>query len=382
MKYRVFGKTGLQISALGFGCMRLPVIGKDRSQIDEEKAMEMVHLAIDKGVNYFDTAYPYHAKDFSTGGVSELFLAKALKKVDRENIHIATKLPSWLIESREDMESYLDEQLERLKTGYIDFYLLHSLKRLLWDKLLKYEVIEFLDSAIKAGKIRYAGFSFHDDLTLFKEVVDAYNWTLCQIQYNYFDEDYQAGREGLEYAADRNIAVVVMEPLRGGLLVSGLPLKARQIFKETASGRSEAEWALRWLWKQPGISTVLSGMSHLHHVKENLKLAEVVSEAVWTEKDEAAVRKTRGIINEQQRVNCTTCGYCMPCPEGVNIPFNLALSNDHHIFHDRNAGFRYKMVLSESERASSCVQCGQCLEKCPQQIPIPDELEHVADLFE
>lgn len=382
MKYRDFGKTGLQISALGFGCMRLPVIGKDKSQIDEKKAMEMVHLAIDRGVNYFDTAYPYHGKDFSAGGSGEPFLAKAFKKADREKIHIATKLPSWLVETRKDMDKFLNEQLERLDTDYIDFYLLHALKRSLWVKLLRNGVLEFFDNAIKAGKIRYAGFSFHDDVSLFKEVVDAYNWTLCQIQYNYFDVDYQAGREGLEYAAERDIAVVVMEPLRGGLLVKDLPAETRQIFEETASERSEAEWAFRWLWHQQGVSTVLSGMSHLDHMKENLNLAENVSEASWTAKDEDAVRKARGIINELQRVNCTTCGYCMPCPEGVDIPFNLALSNDHHIFKDPNAGNRYKMVLGESERASNCVQCGECLEKCPQQILIPDELEHVAELFE
>ena len=382
MKYRTFGKTGLQISALGFGCMRLPVMGKDKSRIDEKRAMEMVNLAIDKGVNYFDTAYPYHAKDFSTGGSSEPFLAKALKKAERENIHIATKLPSWLVESRTDMDRYLDEQLERLDAAYIDFYLLHALKRSLWEKLVRLGVLEFLDSAIKSGKIRYAGFSFHDDVTLFKEVVDAYDWSVCQIQYNYFDEDYQAGREGLEYAADRDIAVIVMEPLRGGLLVKDLPAETRQIFQETASERSAVEWAFRWLWNQPGVSVVLSGMSQLDQMKENLDLAENVSEAPWTEKDEDAVRQAKRIINDLQRVNCTTCGYCMPCPEGVNIPFNLSLSNDHHIFHDQNAGFRYRMVLGDSERASNCVQCGECLDKCPQQIPIPDELDHVADLFE
>ncbi len=382
MKYRTFGKTGLQISALGFGCMRLPVIDKDRSQIDEKRAMELVHLAIDMGINYFDTAYPYHGKDFSSGGAGEPFMARALKKADRENIHIATKLPSWMVETRKDMDRYLDEQLERLDTGYIDFYLLHALKRSLWDKLVGLGILEFLDSAIRSGKIRHAGFSFHDDLTLFKEIVDAYDWSLCQIQYNYFDQDYQAGREGLEYAAERNIAVVVMEPLRGGLLVKDLPAETRLIFKETASGRSAVEWAFRWLWDQPGVSTILSGMSQLDQMKENLDLAENVSEAPWTGKDEDAIRKARGIINELQRVNCTTCGYCMPCPEGVDIPFNLALSNDHHIFNDQGAKFRYKLVLSESERASNCVECGQCLEKCPQQISIPEELDHVADLFE
>jgi predicted aldo/keto reductase-like oxidoreductase len=382
MKYRIFGKTGLQISALGFGCMRLPIVGKDTSQIDEKKAMEMVHLAIDSGVNYFDTAYPYHTMDFSKGGSSEPFLAKALKNGYRKNIHIATKLPSWLIQSRKDMDRYIDEQLKRLDTGSIDFYLLHGLKRSEWDKLVRHDVFEFLDSAIRAGIIRYAGFSFHDDVTLFKEVVDAYNWTFCQIQYNYFDEHFQAGREGLEYAAERDLAVVIMEPLRGGSLVNDLPGEARQIFKETASERSEVEWALRWLWNQQGVSVVLSGMTKLEQVTENLELAENVSEAQWTEKDEDAIKKARRIINELQRVNCTTCGYCMPCPEGVNIPRNLALSNDHQIFNDQNASYRYRVVLTDSERASSCIQCGQCEEKCPQHIPIQIELQHVADLFE
>jgi len=382
MKYRTFGKTGLQVSALGFGCMRLPVIDKDRSRIDEKKAMELVHLAINNGVNYFDTAYPYHGKDFSSGGAGEPFLGRALKYANREKIHIASKLPSWMVETRKDMDGFLEEQLERLETDYIDFYLLHALKRSLWDKLFKLGVLEFLDSAIKSGKIRHAGFSFHDDLTLFKEIVDAYDWSLCQIQYNYFDEDYQAGRGGLEYASARDIAVVVMEPLRGGLLVKDLPAETRKIFKKAASQRSAVEWALRWLWDQQGVSTIISGMSHLDQMKENLDLAENVSEARWTEKDEDAVRKAKGIINDLQRVNCTTCGYCMPCPEGVDIPFNLALSNDHHIFNDQGAGFRYKLVLGETERASNCVQCGECLDKCPQNIPIPDELEHVADLFE
>lgn len=382
MKYRTFGKTGLDISALGFGCMRLPVIDKDRSRIDEKRAMELVHLAIDRGINYFDTAYPYHGKDFSTGGAGEPFLARALKKAKRENIHIATKLPSWMVESRKDMDRFLDEQLERLDTDYIDFYLLHALKRSLWDKLVRLGILEFFDSAIKSGKIRHTGFSFHDDLGLFKEIVDAYDWSLCQIQYNYFDVDYQAGREGMVYAAEKNMAVVVMEPLRGGLLVKDLPAETRKIFEKTAPERSAVEWALRWLWNQPGVSTVLSGMSHTDQMNENLELAEDVSEAPWRDKDEDAIRKARAIINKLQRVNCTTCGYCMPCPEGVEIPFNLALSNDHHIFNDPSAKFRYKLVLSETERASHCIQCGICLEKCPQEISIPEELEHVADLFE
>ncbi len=381
MKYRIFGKTGLNISALGFGCMRLPIIGKDMSQIDEKKAIEMIHLAIDSGVNYIDTAYSYHTKDFSKGGSSEPFLAIALKNGYREKVHIATKLPSWLVRSREDMDSYLSEQLERLDTGSIDFYLLHGLKRSEWDKLVREDVFGFLDSAVRAGMIRYAGFSFHDDIGLFKEIVDAYNWTFCQIQYNYFDEHFQAGKEGLEYAAERDLAVVIMEPLRGGSLVKDLPSEARQVFKETVPERSVVEWALRWIWNQPGVSVVLSGMSQLDQVMENLKLADNISEARWSAEDEAAIQKAKRIIRQLQRVNCTTCGYCMPCPEGVNIPRNLALSNDHHIFNDQNARYRYQAVLTESERASSCIQCGQCEEKCPQHIPIQTELQHVADLF-
>ncbi len=381
MNYRKFGKTGLSISALGFGCMRLPVIDKDSSRIDEDMATEMIRLAIEGGINYFDTAYPYHGKDFSGGGSSEPFLGRSIKNTRREDIYITTKLPSWLVESPEDLDRLLDEQTQRLDTGYIDFYMLHALNRSRWEKLLENNVLGFLDRAINEDRIRFAGFSFHDDLTLFKEVVDAYDWTVCQIQYNYFDVDFQAGREGLAYAAERDIAVVAMEPLRGGLLVRSLPEEARRIFEETAPDRSPVEWALRWLWRQSGVSTIISGMSHPDHVKENLALTDHVSDTSWTEKDEKAAMLARRIIKEAQRVNCTTCGYCMPCPEGVNIPFNLALSNDHHIFQDPAAGFRYRNVLSGPEKAASCTRCGECLDKCPQEIPIPDELEHVAGLF-
>ena len=200
MKYRTFGKTGLQVSALGFGLMRLPVIGKDPSRIDEKQAMEMALLAVENGVNYFDTAYPYHTTDFSQGGSSEPFLGKVLQQAGREKIRIATKLPSWLIQSRKDMDRYLGEQLARLGTDRIDFYLLHGLNRAFWGNLVKHEAFEFLERALESGKIGYAGFSFHDDVDLFKEIVDAFDWTFCQIQYNYFDETFQAGREGDTHA--------------------------------------------------------------------------------------------------------------------------------------------------------------------------------------
>lgn len=381
MKYRIFGNTGLKVSALGFGCMRLPVTGNDQTRIDEGKASEMVRLAIDRGLNYIDTAYTYHTHDFSKGGSSEPFLARILREGYREKVYLATKLPVWLVNSREDMDLYLDEQLERLGTDKIDFYLLHSLKRSYWEKMVKYGVFEFLDHAAGTGRIGYAGFSFHDDIHLFREIVDAYPWTFCQIQYNYFDLDFQAGREGLEYAARRGLAVAIMEPLRGGSLINNLPEEARQAMNRAVPGRSEAEWAFRWLWHQPGISVVISGMSDLKHVVENLDLAGDVSDAAWNAIDQTAIEKVRDSIGSLQKVDCTYCGYCLPCPEGVNIPLNLALYNAHHIFGDKNARMRYWNVMNENERASACTECGDCEEKCPQQIRIRSELKQTADLF-
>jgi uncharacterized protein len=381
MRQKTFGKTGLQVSMLGFGCMRLPVIGKDNSRIDEEHAMEMIHHAIENGINYFDTAYPYHGFDFSKGGASEPFLGRALKNGYREKVYVATKLPSWLVHSREDMDRFLEEQLERLSTGYIDFYLLHGLDGTSWKKLHQLGVLEFLDNALQTRKIRYAGFSYHDEVGLFKEIVDAYDWTFCQIQYNYLDEDFQAGKEGLQYAAGKGLAVVAMEPLRGGTLVNGIPSAAMKVMQQAAPHRAAAGWALDWLWKQPEVTVVLSGMSHRDHVRDNLELARGFSELNWTTKDEVALQRAIGIIRELQRVNCTACSYCMPCPEGVNIPRNFSLCNDHHMLNDPAARMRYQRLLSDTAKASNCVQCGQCEPLCPQGIHIMDELEYVAELF-
>ncbi len=381
MKLTPFGKTGLQVSPLGFGCMRFPVIDSDNSRIDEKPAMEMVRYAIDHGVNYFDTAYPYHGFDFSKGGASEPFLAKALKDGYREKVYIATKLPSWLVETREDMDRFLDEQLERLETEYIDFYLLHGLDRKSWKKLLDLGVLEFLNSALEAGKIRFAGFSYHDEIDLFKEIVDAYEWTFCQIQYNYMDEEYQAGTEGLKYAATKGLAVVAMEPLRGGTLVNGLPPAARKVLEQADPEKSAVAWAFEWLWKHPEVTVVLSGMSHLDHVKENLQLAAELSQKEWEKEDEEAIQSAVRIIRAQQMVDCTACNYCMPCPEGVNIPRNFALYNDHHMLQDPAAKLRYQRLLSDIAKASNCIQCGLCEPQCPQNIPIRAELKHVDELL-
>ena len=382
MQYRTFGKTGLKVSELGFGCMRFPVLDNNKTTIDEEQAIEMVHHAIDRGVNYFDTAYPYHAENFSKPGASEPFLAKALGNGYRKKIYLATKLPCWLVESREDMDRFLAEQLERLNTEYIDFYLLHALNRKSWDKMLQYGVIDFLEKALKDGRIRYAGFSFHDEIDLFKEIVDGYDWSLCQIMYNYFDEHFQAGREGLEYAHRKGLGVVAMEPLRGGALVNGLPAGAKEVLNEAVPGRSEVNWAIGWLWNQPEVAVVLSGMSAMDQLKENLNLADNKSLNPWRHEDLKAVEEATRVIRELQKVPCTSCGYCLPCPEGVNIPRNLSLYNEHHMLNDPAAKARYHELLTEVERASNCVQCGICLEKCPQQISIPSQMEHVSALFD
>jgi predicted aldo/keto reductase-like oxidoreductase len=361
--------------------MRFPVLGNDTKKIDEKKATEMIHHAIDQGVNYFDTAYPYHADSFTKPGASEPFLAKAIKNGFRQKVYLATKLPCWMVSTREDLDKFLHKQLRRLKTECIDFYLLHALNRSTWNKLFDLGVTDFLDDALRAGKIGYAGFSFHDETDLFKEVVDVYDWSVCQIMYNYFDEHFQAGRAGLEYAARKDLPVVAMEPLRGGGLVNGLPDEARQILNEAAPGRTEVDWAFRWLWSQPEVSVVLSGMSHMDHVTENLELANNLVHTSWSGKEAETIARVNCVINELQKVNCTNCGYCMPCPEGVNIPRNFSLCNDHHMLKDPMAKVRYHRILGESEKASNCTQCGVCLEKCPQHIPIPDELEYVSGLF-
>jgi len=381
MKLIPFGNTGLKVSPLGFGCMRFPVLDNDNSRIDEESAMEMVHYAIDHGVNYFDTAYPYHGFDFSKGGASEPFLAKALKNGYREKVYVATKLPSWLVETREDMDRFLNEQLERLETEYIDFYLLHALDQISWKKLLDLGILEFLNSALEAGKIRFAGFSYHDEIDLFKEIVDAYEWSFCQIQYNYMDEEYQAGTAGLEYAAAKGLAVVAMEPLRGGTLVNGIPTAVQKVLERAAPDRTVVGWAFEWLWKHPEVALVLSGMSHLDHVKENLQLAAEHSQKEWAKKDETALQSAIGMIRGLKRVDCTACNYCMPCPEGVNIPRNFALFNDHHMLQDPAAKFRYQRLLSDTAKASNCIQCGLCEPQCPQAIPIRAELQHVDELL-
>ena len=378
MLYRKFGKTNEDVSILGFGCMRLPLIeGGDPSQIDEELSIKMVRYAIDEGVNYIDTAYPYHGTSRTGGGASEPFVAKALKDGYREKVNIATKLPSWLVDTREDMERFLNEQLERLETDHIDFYLVHGINAGRWPILKAAGINEFLDAAIADGRIRYAGFSFHDKLDLFIEVVDYYDWSFCQIQLNYLDIAFQAGITGLEYAASKNLGITIMEPLKGGKLVNQLPEEALEVFNQASVKRKPADWALRWVYNRPEVSVALSGMNSMEQVKENLQTASEAEANVLTAEEMEMFDKVHAIFQEKNKVGCTSCGYCMPCPSGINIPGCFTAYNNFYIF-DENTYF----MISPDQNASNCVECGECETKCPQSINIIDELKNVTAALE
>ncbi|APH13341.1 4Fe-4S dicluster domain protein [Clostridium sporogenes] len=377
MLYRKFGKTDEEVSILGFGCMRLPVIDNNPAKIDEKKAIKQIRYAIDNGVNYIDTAYPYHE------GASEFLVGKVLRDGYRERVKLATKLPSWLIESREDMDKYLNEQLEKLQTDHIDFYLLHALNKGDWENLKKHNVFEFLDKAIEDGRIKYAGFSFHDELSLFKEIVDSYNWSFCQIQYNFIDENYQAGLKGLRYASQKGLAVVIMEPLRGGNLARVVPDDVKKLWNKAHIKRSPAQWGFRFLWNYPEITVVLSGMEEMAHIKENIKEANNGYANSLTEKELELIDRVKEIYISRIKADCTNCRYCMPCPFGVNIPKNFKYLNMASIYSDvKKQKKKYINHLNKNEKASNCRKCGKCEEACPQNIKIRNMLEEVVKTFE
>ncbi len=385
MLYRKYGKTNETVSALGFGCMRLPIIDNDSTKIDEEKAIKMIRYAIDNGVNYIDTAYPYHGTGMGFGGQSEPFVAKALKDGYREKIKLATKLPSWLIKSREDMDKYLNEQLNRLETDSIDFYLVHALESKVWENLKALGISDFLDSAKKDGRIKHAGFSFHDKLSVFKEIVDYYDWEFCQIQYNYLDENHQAGTEGLKYAASKGLGVAVMEPLRGGKIVRNLPSDVKAAFEGAEIKRTPADWALRWVLNHPEVSVVLSGMNIMENVVQNIATASEVAPNSMTEAEVAVVDDVKAIFKSRLKNNCTACGYCMPCPAGVNIPGNFTVYNEYNLFYSKETEDELKkryVSIKNSGAASKCVQCGKCESHCPQEIKIREDLKKVKAIFE
>ncbi len=342
MKYRKFGSLDWKGSALGFGCMRFPTIDGNNSRIDEKPAAEMLLHAIDEGVNYLDTAYPYH------GGTSEDFVGKTLKGDYRDKVKLATKLPSWKIEQKTDFDLYLNEQLDRLRTEQIDFYLLHALNKKLWHMIDALDVLSWVEKVKADGRIKNIGFSFHDEHPVFKAIVDAYDsWDFCLIQHNFMDVDYQAGAKGLKYAAARGMGVVIMEPLRGGRLIDP-PQPVQDIWNQAKVKRSAAEWSLQWLWNQPEVSLVLSGMSTIEQVQENIDSASRSGIGSLTDAELDLIAKAKKTYEGFQLIPCTNCGYCIPCPEGVDIPRILKIYNDG-IMYEKNESAKndYLMYVPE-----------------------------------
>ena len=378
MQYRTFGALDWRPSALGFGAMRLPLLSADPeatkpdpSRIDYPAATAMLHWAIDHGVNYVDTAYIYH------GGASEPWLAQALEGGYREKVKVATKLPIWDVKEAADLDRFLDEQRERLRMERIDCYLLHGLDAESWDKVESLGVLEWGAGALADGRIAHFGFSFHDDYSVFERIVDAGAglWSFCQIQYNYMDTEFQAGTRGLEYAAARGLAVVVMEPIRGGMLARKAPPKVARLWRQARARRSRADWALQWIWDHPQVSLVLSGMSTMRQVRENVASAERSAVGALSEEELAVVAQVRDAYRELAVIPCTDCKYCLPCPNGVQIPGVFAIYNDAEIYGDRARARLYYAWLEEGERADRCARCGRCEELCPQGIGIMDWLE-------
>ena len=375
MEYRNFGSLDIKISRFGFGCMRLPTTDKVplSRNIDEKEAQQMVEYAIDNGVNYFDTAYPYHSEN------SEIFLGKALKNGLRKKVFIGTKSPVWLINSKKDFDKYLHEQLKKLQTDSIDFYLLHALDNYRWNNIiLKYDVINYAEKAKQDGLIKHFGFSFHDDYDMFKKIVDGYNkWETCLIQYNFMDTERQVTQKGLEYAASKNIGIFVMGPLSGGRLANP-PKDIVTTFNSYSKSFSPTEWALRWVYNQKSISTILSGVSSLEQIKDNIRIANSCENLVMDEKELYTIAKVKAVYQNRLKINCTRCNYCLPCPEGVNIPHNFDLYNDVFIFNNATAPMTtYQFFTTNKIKASNCTQCRECETKCPQKLEISTLLQTV-----
>jgi len=354
MKQRKFGKLDWKVSALGFGAMRLPIVGNDAAKINEPEAIRMIRYAFDNGVNYIDTAYVYHR------GTSEVLVGKALQDGYRKKVKLATKMPTWLVKSQEDMDKYLDEQLTRLNTEYVDFYLLHGLDNERWSKLTDLKVLDWLEKKKEEGKIKHLGFSFHDEYASFKRIIDSYDrWTLCQIHYNYVDSHYQAGMRGLKYAASKGLAVVIMEPIAGGRLAIKPPQEIQAIWDKAEKRRTPAEWALQWLWNQPQVSVVLSGMSTMEQVIQNVRSANRSGPSSLAEKDLRLINLVARKYKQYGYVGCTGCGYCQPCPEGVNIPKIISLYNEYFM-KDRNDEIKKKYWehITPESQAKRCARCG------------------------
>lgn len=374
MQYRDINHD--KLSLLGFGCMRFP---KKSGSIDAAETEKLILNALNKGINYFDTAYIYKGSEEMLGNIIS-------KNKLRDKVYIATKLPHYLIKNKEGLDKYFDTQLKRLKTDYIDYYLMHMLSDAdTFKRLCDMGIKEWIQEKKASGKIRHIGFSFHGSTEAFIKLIDAYDWEFCMIQYNYMDEHSQAGRRGLEYAASKNIPVFIMEPLRGGRLTEGLPKKAVEIFAKADNVRTPAQQAFRWLYNQPEIGLVLSGMNTMETLEENISTASTSLPGSLTKKELDMFDKVKEAINEKIKVSCTGCGYCMPCPKGVDIPGSFRAVNVRYQDGYMNGFREYLMcttLRTKHSNASLCTSCGKCEQHCPQNIEVRKELKNVAKVFE
>lgn len=362
MNYRKIPGTDVRISALGMGCMRLPVQDAENRPIDRPEAIKLIRSAIDAGVNYVDTAYGYHDGD------SEVLVGEALADGYRDKVVLATKLPVWLVEKYEDMERLLDEQLAKLKTDHVDVYLLHALNGERFDELVELGFAKFLDEMVAKGKIRYPGFSFHDKYEPFMKILNAYDWKVCQVQMNLLDEFNQATMAGVKAAAERGIGVIVMEPVRGGALTKNVPDEVKKLYASLPTNRTPAEWAFKWLIDKPEFLTILSGMSNMEQLEENLKIFSSYTSGCLAPAEKAMLKNVRKAYEARIKIGCTGCAYCQPCPQEIKIP-NIFQDYDRANMFGELEGFfkRYK----EKNPELACISCGACISACPQNFPTP-----------
>ncbi|KZX17090.1 aldo/keto reductase [Methanobrevibacter filiformis] len=371
MQYKEIKKTGDKLSILGYGCMRYP---RKNGRIDYERTENQIITAIENGVNYFDTAHMYPG--------SEETLGKILAKGYREKVKIATKLPIMNINTKEKMDQTFETELERLQTNYIDYYMLHDLTYSEWKHQQSIGVLSFIEDEKKKGRIINIGFSYHGNIINFKKIIEEYDWDFVMLQYNYLDEYYQAGKEGLEYASAQGLGILIMEPLREGMIINKLPNEASKLIENFKIKRTPAEWALRWLWNNPHVDVVISGMSREEDIEENVRIANDVKVNSLTEDEEKLIDNLKEEFKKSIKIDCTACGYCLPCPKGVDIPLAFSALNDKSIFRDIKTTVMYLITTYPNSSASNCTKCGKCEPKCPQHLDIMNNLEEVDSSFE
>lgn len=367
MEYRTIEQLGIKTSLLGFGCMRFPVL--EDGTIQEEEAEKMLDTAIKNGVNYIDTAYPYH------NGGSEPFLGRVLKKYDRSTYYLATKLPCWEVHSLEDAKRLFESQLKRLDQKYLDFYLLHSLNQESWNSMKELGVVSYCEQLKAEGKIKYLGFSFHDEYEVFEEILTCRNWDFCQIQLNYMDMEYQAGIRGYQLTEKLHIPLIIMEPVKGGALAS-FPKDLMDIFHSAAPDKSAASFALRFVGSLPNVKVILSGMSTPKQVADNLSTFEAFQPL--SEKEQQAIKEVRETLNRRVKNGCTGCRYCMPCPAGVNIPASFKVWNTYHTYQSPDfIRWQWEQEMDGRQKPKYCIECGKCEKACPQHLSIREDLKKV-----